>query len=264
MKLWFGWFLSRRPPWWDHGSRFDLIMFLQLQAASASFVLSWTAGEIICSDHTQILLRVLINLKLPIDDVPLTCNQRDPHTVWGRSCLGDPGIIVVLCPAPGVRHAEGRRADCEDAAEPIRCQVTWLELPPVSEGTEVWAYSVLGFQHTRRSERHFSGTHCTPSRWMKAARQTTPNPWRHGNKVGDTGRAWSRSTLFTSGHLLFLNPARTTASLKTTDPIIQLNIQVTLNTNEATLVQMYKLHYKDVLRSPRLTLDHRNLFKAAK
>ncbi|KAF6722060.1 hypothetical protein FQA47_007669 [Oryzias melastigma] len=88
------------------------------------FHLSFTAGEMIRSDHDQILLLILINLKLPIDDVPLTCDQRDPHAVWGRSCLGDAGVVLVLCPAPSVRHAEGRRADCEDAAEPVRCQVT--------------------------------------------------------------------------------------------------------------------------------------------
>lgn len=57
----------------------------------------------------------------------LTCDQGDPHTVWGQSrpkswswslswsWFEDPGAILVRPPGPGVRHAAGRRADWKDA-----------------------------------------------------------------------------------------------------------------------------------------------------
>lgn len=49
------------------------------------------------------------------DEVRLTCDQRDPNTVWcwsrSWSWRGHPGVVRVRPPGPGVHHAAGRWAD---------------------------------------------------------------------------------------------------------------------------------------------------------
>lgn len=100
----------------------------------------------------------------PNDDFKLTCDQWDPHTVWSWSwsqsrpryrSLSRSGswleyqrVDLVGPPGPGVCHAAGEQTDCKGTAEGKRCQVPWIRLPLVPEGTEVWVYSLLRFQHT--------------------------------------------------------------------------------------------------------------------
>lgn len=83
----------------------------------------------------------------------------------------DPVLFLVPVPVPvggsggrpGVSSRPRRPPYCRAAsrllgysrAELRRCQVTRIRLLLVSEGIEVWVYSLLRFQHTFRSELDF-------------------------------------------------------------------------------------------------------------